>query len=166
MLLKYSPRTQDKDHYVVVISRLWRISDNISSECWSYSSLLEGTLNTLTICIHRGNIRFPTDLWLVGSLLLSFWRLQQQRRLGWPFVVLDLGSWFCRLCTALIKIFQVRRLRHLLGLAGHFPWRSAINMKWHLGLCFQPWFHEMVLKISVHGDPWQRFSWFWFVDLG
>ena len=102
-LLKCSPRTQDKDHYVVVLSRLWRISDSVASECWSFSSLLEGPLNTRTICMHRRNLRLPTELWLLGSLLLSFWRLKWRQRWWWPFVVLDLGRFFCRLCTASIK---------------------------------------------------------------
>ena len=141
MLLKYSPRTQDKDHFVAVLCRLWRISDSAASECWSFSSMLEGPLNNRTICMHRRNLRFPTDSWLVGSLLIYFWILHRRGRCGWPIVVLDLGLCFCRLCTASIKLFQVCRLQLLLGLAGHFPWRSVRHMKWHLGfwLARVPW---------------------------
>ena len=80
-LLKRSPHTQDKDHCVVVLSCPWRISDSVASECWFFSSILEGPLNNRTICMNRRNLQLPTDSWLVGYLLLCFWRLQ--RRLRW-----------------------------------------------------------------------------------
>ena len=93
-LLKCSPRTQDNNHYIVVLCRLWIISDSAASEFRSFSSMLEGTLKTRTICMHRRNLRLPTDLWIVGCLLLSFWRLQWRLRWGWPFFVLDLVAVF------------------------------------------------------------------------